>query len=312
MTRQTRVGVIGLGVMGEPMARNLARAGYPVLVHSRSEHAKARLEREGAHWSDSAATVGAAVDVALLALPSATETEDVLFGTRGLVRRSRSGLIVLDTATLDPSTARAFAGRLAGHDVVYLDAPISGGQTGAVEGTLSVFVGGPQQAVERARPLLDVIGASITHLGDVGSGQLAKACNQLIVGSTILAVAEALTLASAGGADPALVRAALLGGFADSRVLREHGARMIGRRFEPGARVALHLKDARVVGGLAAESGVAVSGFASVIAALESLDQHGLGGLDHAALILDVERRSPGAQPAGDSVAVGSADRGFA
>jgi 2-hydroxy-3-oxopropionate reductase len=222
-------------------------------------------------------------------LPDTPDVELVLFGDRGVSDGIRAGSLVIDMSTIDPSAARRFAERLAERDVAMLDAPVSGGERGAIDGTLSIMVGGPEEAFERALPVLRVLGQSVTRVGDAGAGQIAKACNQLIVASTIQAVAEALVLAAKAGVDPAVVREALLGGFAGSKILEVHGRRMLEGDFTPGFRAALHRKDARIIARVAEELGSPLPSFAVVEAALEALVEAGRGDLDHAALVMLLE-----------------------
>ena len=284
-----RIGFIGLGVMGRPMATNLVRAGVGLVVHSRSPAPVDELVAAGATRADTPSEVAAVADVVVTMLPDTPDIERVLFADRGLLDGVRAGALVIDMSTIDPSAARGFARRLAERDVAILDAPVSGGERGAIDGTLSIMVGGPDDAFERALPILRVLGENVTHVGGAGAGQIAKACNQLIVGATIQAVGEALVLAAKAGVDPAGVREALLGGFAGSKILEVHGRRMLEGDFTPGFRAALHRKDARIVTGTADEFGSPLPSFTVVAAALEALVDAGRGDLDHAALVTLLE-----------------------
>lgn len=284
-----RVGFIGLGVMGKPMARNLLRAGNEVVVHSRSPAPVDELVAEGATRASGPTELAASVEVVITMLPDTPDVELVMFGEDGVEGGIRPGSLVIDMSTIRPSDARTFADRLATRDVSMLDAPVSGGERGAIDGTLSIMVGGAVDPFRRALPLLEVLGGNVTHVGPSGAGQIAKACNQLIVGSTIQAVAEALVLAASAGVDPAMVRNALLGGFAGSKVLDVHGRRMLDGEFAPGFRSALHLKDARIVLQTAAELRSPMPSFAVVEEAFERLIEAGLGDLDHAALVTLLE-----------------------
>jgi 2-hydroxy-3-oxopropionate reductase len=289
VARVQRVGFIGLGVMGKPMATNLVRAGLDVVVHSRSPGPVDELLAAGAERASTPAEVAAATDVVITMLPDTPDVDLVLFGDRGVSDGVRSGSLVIDMSTIDPSAARRFAGRLTEHGVAMLDAPVSGGERGAIDGTLSIMVGGPGEAFARALPLLRVLGGNVTRVGGAGAGQVAKACNQLVVAATIQAVGEALVLAAKAGVDPAVVREALLGGFAGSMILEVHGRRMLEGDFTPGFRASLHRKDARIVTELAVELGSPVPSFAVVAAALEALVEAGHGDLDHAALVTLLE-----------------------
>jgi 2-hydroxy-3-oxopropionate reductase len=295
------IGFIGLGVMGRPMALNLVRAGGEVVVHSRSPGPVEELVSAGAVPADTPSELASAVDVVITMLQDTSDVEDVLFGERGVGEGIRPGSLVIDMSTISPSAARRLAERLAERDVAMLDAPVSGGERGAIEGTLSIMVGGPEESFERALPILRILGRNVTHVGRSGAGQIAKACNQLIVAATIQAVAEALVLAAKAGVDPAVVREALLGGFAGSRILEVHGRRMLEGDFSPGFRAALHRKDARIITGAASELGSPVPSFAVAAAALEALVETGRGDLDHAALVILLEEAAGVglAEPAG-------------
>ncbi len=284
-----RIGFIGLGVMGRPMATNLVGAGLDVVVHSRSPEPVDALVGAGAERAETPNEVAAVTDVVITMLPDTPDVERVLFGGRGISEGIRPGSLLIDMSTIDPTAARRFAARLAERDVAMLDAPVSGGERGAIDGTLSIMVGGPEEAFERALPLLGILGENVTHVGSAGAGQVAKACNQLIVASTIQAVAEALVLAAKAGVDPSGVREALLGGFAGSRILEMHGKRMLEGDFAPGFRAALHRKDARIITEVAEELGSPVPSFDVVAAALQALVDAGRGDLDHASLVTLLE-----------------------
>jgi 2-hydroxy-3-oxopropionate reductase len=284
-----RAGFIGLGVMGRPMAAHVLAAGFPLTVHSRSHGSVGALVAAGAIDGGSPAGVARSADIVVLMLPDPPDVAAVLFGSDGLVEGLQSGAVVVDMSTGDPQLARDWAERLAGHTVGFLDAPVSGGEAGAVAASLSIMVGGSEASLERARPVLAAMSQRIVHIGPSGAGQIAKAANQLVVAATIQAVAEALVLAAKAGVDPARVREALLGGFAASRVLELHGQRMIDGDFRPGGRVALHRKDARIIQGLARALGSPVPAFDVVANALESLVERGGGDLDHAALVTLLE-----------------------
>lgn len=279
------IGFIGLGIMGRPMAGHLLEAGYSLTVSTRTAETAADLLRAGATWADSAAEVAEASDVALTMLPDTPDVRTVFIGPKGILEGAHPDLVVVDMSTIDPTTTRELHDRMKEHGVISLDAPVSGGQKGANERTLSIMVGGPADAFERVRPILAAMGRTIVRVGEAGAGQVAKACNQLVVGANIQAVAEALSLARRAGVDPAAVREVLLGGFAASRVLEVHGQRMLGRAFEPGFRVRLHRKDARIIRSLAASVGSPTPGFDVVAECLDRLDEIGGGELDHSALV---------------------------
>ena len=280
-----RVGFIGLGIMGRPMARHLLDAGFPLVVHSRSPEPVDELVAAGAASAGSPADTAGVSDVVITMLPDTPDVEHVLLGDDGVASTVAAGALVIDMSTIDPGPTRRMAAALAAQGVEMLDAPVSGGQKGAIEASLSIMVGGSPDAFARAMPLFEALGSNVVHIGPTGAGQIAKACNQLVVAATIEAVAEALVLAARAGADPAKVRAALLGGFAGSKILDVHGQRMLDRAFEPGFRARLHRKDARIVLDAAREAGSPIPAFEVVAAQLDRLvDDAGRGELDHAAL----------------------------
>jgi len=287
-----RIGFIGLGIMGKPMARNLLKAGYPLIVHNRSQAAVAELAKEGATKADSPKEVAEQSDVIITMLPDSPDVELVVFGENGISEAVRSGVLFMDMSTIAPETARKVQSALLEKGVESLDAPVSGGEVGAKEGTLSIMVGGSEAAFQRALPIFEVLGQNIVHIGATGAGQVTKACNQIVVGLTIQAVAEALTLAKKAGVDPAKVREALLGGFAQSRILDVHGKRIIEQKFQPGFTVKLHRKDL----GIALQTGQEVSlplMTTSLVAELmNALIAQDKGDLDHSALALLVEQMS--------------------
>jgi 2-hydroxy-3-oxopropionate reductase len=292
-----RVGFIGLGIMGQPMAGRLLAAGYQLVVHTRTAATAKNLVDSGATWAESATEVAESSDLVITMLPDSEAVRTVYLGADGLIDGLRSDMVSIDMSSIDPSTTREIAERLARLGVVLLDAPVSGGQKGAIDGSLTIMVGGPTEVVERVRPLLSNLGRSITRVGDVGAGQVTKACNQLVVGATIEAVAEALFLARRAGVDPVSVREALLGGFASSRVLDAHGQRMIAGAFEPGFRVRLHRKDAGIVQRLAGSVGSPTPMFDIVAQRLARLDDLGGGDLDHSALFQLLSDESPSPSP---------------
>jgi 2-hydroxy-3-oxopropionate reductase len=279
-----RLGFIGLGIMGRPMARHLLEAGYPLTVHSRSPGPVDELVEAGASRAGSPVEVADSCDIVVTVLPDTPDVEEVLFGPEGAAAGMAAGSLVIDMSTIDPIPTRAFAERLAAQGVDMLDAPVSGGERGAIDAALSIMVGGPEGAFRRALPMFAAMGKNVVHVGPAGAGQITKACNQLVVAATIEAVAEALVLAIRAGVDAAKVREALLGGFAGSKVLEVHGRRMLDRAFEPGFRARLHRKDARIVLDTAREVGAPVPAFEAVARQLEELVESGGGELDHSAL----------------------------
>ncbi len=285
----TNVGFVGLGVMGRPMARRILAAGFPLVVHSRSGDAVAELVADGAQPARSPADVARHAEVVIVMVPDTADLEAVLEAPDGILAGVSDGLIVVAMGTHHPAAMPPLAATCAARGVRLLDAPVSGGEIGANEGSLSIMAGGDEGAFMRARPIFEAMGRTIVRVGESGAGQLAKACNQLIVGATIAAVAEGLHLARAAGVDPAVVRTALTGGYATSRVLEIHGARMIDRDFAPGGRAALHAKDAHIILDTAAALGVELPVFEVVADLFDRLVAAGRGDLDHAALITLLE-----------------------
>jgi len=289
-----RVGFIGLGIMGKPMAMNLLDAGYPLTVHSRSAGPVDEVVARGATRASGAAEVAAASDVTITMLPDTSDVELVLTGAGGVLDGASAGALVIDMSSIDPAPTRAMAEAFAKRDVAMVDAPVSGGERGAIDGTLSIMIGGEPDAVARAMPIFEVLGKTIVHVGPSGAGQVTKACNQLVVAATIEAVAEALLLAERSGVDPGKVREALLGGFAGSKILEVHGQRMLDRAFDPGFRIRLHRKDARIVEDAARATGTPIPSFAVVAEQLQRALDDGDGELDHSGLYVELERMPSG------------------
>jgi 2-hydroxy-3-oxopropionate reductase len=289
-----KIGFIGLGIMGKPMALNLLAAGRALTVHSRSAGPVDEVVAAGATRAASAAEVAAASDVTIAMLPDTSDVELVLTGEGGVLEGVAAGALVIDMSSIDPAPTREMAEAFARRDVAMLDAPVSGGERGAIDGTLSIMIGGDADAVARAMPIFQVLGKTIVHVGPSGAGQVTKACNQLVVAATIEAVAEALLLAERSGVDPAKVREALLGGFAGSKILEVHGQRMLDRTFDPGFRIRLHRKDARIVEEAADATRTPIPSFAVVAAQLQRALDRGDGELDHSGLYLELERMLSG------------------
>jgi len=278
------VGFIGLGLMGRPMCRNLKAAGAKLVVWNRSPGPAKALQGPGVTAAATPAEVARRAPVVILMLADTKAVQQVLFGRQGAAKGVGKGSLVIDMGTTAVSETRAFAARLAQAGCAYVDAPVSGGEVGAKAATLSIMAGGARGAMARARPILETLGRRITHVGEVGAGQVAKAANQVIVGLTIGAVAEALALARAAGVDPARVREALQGGFADSRVLELHGARMIKRDFRPGGRARIQRKDMAQALALARELGLDLPATRLNRRLYDRLIAAGSGDLDHSAL----------------------------
>lgn len=271
--------------MGKPMTQNLLKAGYSVVVFNRSSGAIAALVSDGAVPAISPKRVAEQVDVVITCLPDSPDVEAVVLGSNGAIEGARSGMMLIDMSTIAPAMSRKLYDRLSEKGVQALDAPVSGGDIGAQQGTLSIMVGGDESAFERALPILQAMGKNIVHIGAAGAGQVTKACNQIVVALTVQAVAEALTLAKKSGVDGAKVREALLGGFAQSRVLEVHGDRMLEGRFEPGFKLDLHRKDMNIVLQTGREVSLPLLGSSQVASLMDSLIAQGKGGLDNAALV---------------------------
>jgi 2-hydroxy-3-oxopropionate reductase len=278
------LGYIGLGIMGRPMALNLLRAGYSVTVWARRPSALDPLLTAGAALADSPAAVAARSGIVFTNLSDTADVEEVVLGPLGIVHGAGPGSVVVDHSTISAIATRTLAGQLATRGIAFLDAPVSGGEQGAVDGSLSIMVGGTAEAFARVRPLLARVGRNIVHVGASGAGQIAKACNQVVIAQTIAAVGEAFILARAAGVDPGKVREALLGGFAQSRVLEAHGQRMLDGNYRPGFKARLHQKDMRIVAETAHTLGVALPGAALVGQYLNALIGGGSGELDSAAI----------------------------
>lgn len=279
-----KIGFIGLGVMGRPMAAHLIDAGHKLQL-SRIKDASRFLIDKGGIPAATAAEAAKGAGAVILMVPDTPDVEAVLFGDDGALAGLDKGALVIDMSSVSPVATQDFAKRVEAAGGHWLDAPVSGGHAGAENAALTIMCGGTETAFEMARPLLEVMGKRITHVGCAGAGQTAKVCNQIIVGLTIQAVAEALTLAAAAGADPARVREALLGGFADSTILKVHGERMIEQAFEPGFRIRLHRKDMSLAVDAAKALDLALPNTATVQQLMNAAIGRGDGDLDHSALI---------------------------
>lgn len=280
-----QLGFIGLGIMGKPMTQNLLKAGYPVIIHNRSRPAMDELAQAGATIAQSPKQVAQQADVVITCLPDSPDVETVILGSDGVLEGAKAGMLCIDMSTIAPATARKIYESLNANGIQSLDAPVSGGDIGAQQGTLSIMVGGEESAFQRALPIFRAMGKNIVHIGAAGAGQVTKACNQIVVALTVQAVAEALTLAKKSGVDPAKVREALLGGFAQSRVLDVHGDRMLKGRFQPGFTIDLHRKDMNIVLQTGREVSAPLLGSSQVTALMDCLIAQGKGAFDNAVLV---------------------------
>jgi 2-hydroxy-3-oxopropionate reductase len=282
------LGFVGLGIMGRPMAANLIAAGHRLHLQSRSGVPPALIEAGGDPCAD-AAEVARRSEVVFTMVPATADVERVLFGSGGIAEGLSPGKAVVDTSSISPAGTRTFAARVQALGCDYVDAPVSGGEAGARDATLSMMAGATDAAFARVNPLLALLGKTVTHVGPVGAGQTAKVANQIVVALAIQGVAEALLFAARAGVDPERVRQALLGGFAGSRVLEVHGARMTARQFTPGGRIELHRKDLALALGAARDLGVALPCTANAHALFDACVAHGDGGLDQSALVTALE-----------------------
>lgn len=283
------VGFIGLGIMGKPMALNLIKGNHQLYLHSRSGVPVELIEAGGTSCPNAAA-VARQSDVVVTMVPDTPDVELVLFGSEGVTSGLRPGSTVVDMSSISPIATKAFASRINALGCDYIDAPVSGGQVGAQNASLTIMVGGPQAACDRVSPLFALMGKNITRIGENGAGQTCKVANQIIVALNIEAVAEALVFASKAGADPARVRQALMGGFASSRVLEVHGERMIKRTFEPGFRVELHQKDLALALSGARALGVALPNTATAQELLNAVQADGGAKADHSSMVRALEK----------------------
>jgi 2-hydroxy-3-oxopropionate reductase len=282
------IGFIGLGVMGAPMAGHLIKGGHAVRLHSRSGAPKALIE-VGGKACDSPAEVARQSEVIILMVPDTPHVGDVLFGENGVAHGLSKGKVIVDMSSISPIATKQYAMKIVALGCDYVDAPVSGGEVGAKAATLSIMVGATDASFTRVEPVLKLMGKNITHVGDVGDGQTAKVANQIIVALTIEAVGEALLFAAKAGADPAKVRAALMGGFASSRILEVHGERMIKRTFNPGFRIELHQKDLNLALSSARALGVSLPNTATAQELFNSCVAHGGAAWDHSAMARALE-----------------------
>jgi 2-hydroxy-3-oxopropionate reductase len=284
------IGFIGLGIMGKPMAGHLVAAGHTVHVYDLLAEAVKELCTKGAKACRSCKEVGQKSNIIFIMVPDTPDVEAVLFGRDGLTEGLKSGSIVVDMSSISPIATKEFAKKLTAMGVKMLDAPVSGGQVGAENATLSIMVGGPLEVFNEVKPYFERMGKNIVHIGGHGDGQTCKVANQIVVALTIEAVAEALLFASKAGADPVKVRAALLGGFAQSRILDLHGERMIKRKFDPGFRVRLHQKDLNLALQAARSMGLSLPNTATAQELFNAVEAQGGSDLDHSAMVLALEK----------------------
>lgn len=287
------IGFVGTGIMGGHMARRLAEAGFTVTAWNRTAQKAEALKGQGVSIGASATDAAKNADAVICMLSSGPVCDEVLLGQGGVIAAMKPGSTLIVMSSIPVETAQAQGVAAAEREVRYIDAPVSGGEKGAREGTLAIMAGGEAETVEAMRPVFAPLGR-LTHVGPVGAGELTKLANQLIVASNICAVAEALTLAKRGGADPARVREALLGGFADSTVLKQHALRMVEGDFQPGGPAKYQVKDTSTALALARSHGLTLPVTENVDRLFQSMIDHGDGDLDHSAVILELERMNSG------------------
>lgn len=289
MMDKPTVGFIGLGIMGKPMALNILKAGFPLVVHNRSRGAVEEVVAAGAADGGSPKGVAQRAEIILTCLPDSPDVQSVIEGPNGVFEGISPGKVIVDMSTISPIVARNLAAKAEKLGAEMLDAPVSGGEIGARQGTLSIMVGGKPEVFERVLPVFQAMGKNIVRIGEAGAGQVAKACNQIIVALTIEAISEALVLAAKAGVDPARVREALLGGFAQSRVLEVHGQRILDRNFRPGFKARLHHKDLKIALDTGRAYGVPLLATSLVHELYASLMARGKSELDHSALAILIE-----------------------
>ncbi|MDY6875500.1 MAG: 2-hydroxy-3-oxopropionate reductase [Chloroflexota bacterium] len=286
------VGFIGLGIMGKPMALNVLKAGFPLVVHNRSHGPVEELAVAGAEDGGSPKGVAQRAEIILLCLPDSPDVLQVVEGPGGVFEGVSRGKVIVDMSTISPVVARDLAAKAEQLGVEMLDAPVSGGDVGARQGTLSIMVGGKPEVFDRVLPVFQTMGKNIVRVGDAGAGQVTKACNQIVVALTIEAISEALVLATKAGVDPARVREALLGGFAQSRILDVHGQRFLNRNFQPGFKARLHHKDLKIALETGRTYGVPLPATGLVHEFYGSLVATGKAELDHSTLVTLIEELS--------------------
>ena len=278
------IGMIGLGIMGKPMAMNLILANYKLAFYARREDSLQPFKSYPIRQFKTPAELAGHCDITITMVSDTPDVKEIITSKNGIIGGAGTGHLVIDMSTISPKETRILAKQLSNKRIEMLDAPVSGGEQGAIEGTLSIMVGGKEDLFHQALPVLRILGNNITHVGDHGAGQVAKACNQILVAQTISAVAEAFLLARSSGVEPHKVREALMGGFAYSRILEVHGKRMLDSAYRPGFKAALHHKDLKIALENAKENGISVPGTDLAADYLEKIVESGNGNLDSAAI----------------------------
>lgn len=283
------IGFIGLGIMGRPMAHNLLKHGYKLVVLNRHQQVTDEFTAQGAKAADTPKAVAAQCDVVITMLPDSPQVEEVYTGANGVLEGVHEGQLAIDMSTISPLVAQSVAQQLAQHGVKMLDAPVSGGDKGAIAGTLSIMVGGDEATFERCMAIFQAMGKTIVRVGESGAGQIVKACNQIVVALTFEAVSEALVLGSKAGVDPSRILQVLGGGLAANRVMELRGESMLAHNFAPGFRIRLHHKDLGIALAAARSYGVSLPNTALADQMLASLELRGRGDLDHSAVLTYLE-----------------------
>ena len=285
-----KIGYIGLGIMGKSMARNIMKAGYPLVVHNRSRKSVRELVAEGAIEAHSPAEVAGQVDVVFTNLPDSPDVELVALGEQGIIEGGRPGLIFVDNSTIKPATTRSVGEKLAEKGITMLDAPVSGGDVGALNGTLTIMVGGPEEALVKVMPVLEAMGKSITHVGGLGDGQIAKAANQIMVAAQMVAMGELLILAQKAGADPEKVVEAIRGGAAGCWTLNNKPQRLFAGNRQPGFKAYMQAKDLGIVMDTAREYGIPLPAAAVHTQLFNAMLEMGMRDLDNSAVLGVIEK----------------------
>lgn len=280
-----KVGYIGLGLMGKPMAKNILKAGFPLVVHNRSRAKVNELVSEGAIGAATPAEVASQVDIVFTNLPDSPDVEQVVLGDQGIKQGGKPGLIFVDNSTIKPAVSRSIAASLSEKGILALDAPVSGGDIGAINGTLTIMVGGSKIALEKVMPVLEAIGKKITHIGDSGSGQIAKAANQIMVAAQMVALGELLIFAQKAGADPEKVVEAIRGGAAQCWTLDVKPSRLFSGNRQPGFKASMQAKDLNIVIETAREYGIPLPSCAIDQQLYQSMLQNNMGDLDNSAIL---------------------------
>lgn len=284
------IGLIGLGIMGKPMGLNLLKAGFSLGVYARHPENAQTLVTAGATFYDSVARLAAKVDVLITMVSDTPDVEAILLGKDGVITQGKAGLLVIDMSTISPVATQKIAADLAKQGIRFLDAPVSGGEAGAIAGTLTIMVGGKTEDFEQALPVLAAMGKTITHIGEHGAGQMVKACNNLIIAQTVVAISEAFEMAKMAGVDLDKARTALMGGFANSKAMEVHAKRIIDNQYTPGFKAKLHHKDLQIVAKTLNAYELNLPASQYVIQAMQQLVEQGDGELDSAAVAKIVQQ----------------------